>query len=115
MAPVALPVQAAGGHAHVEVGAVLGDGLQQVEDVEGEDPAGLVVVGDLDVEAPPQLVPAHLVLAKQLFERGGVPCVPAGGLREFGDRVVARGRQRHDLLDGERPAPLDLRRDLCAT
>lgn len=85
VAPVRLAVQAAGGDPDVQVHAVLRHRLQQVEDVEVEDPLHLDVV-DAELAAPPQPAPRERVPFQQ-----GVEAARAGGRRQ---------RRPAPLLDG---------------
>src|SRR5690606_836466 len=95
--PVGLPVQAARGHAHVEVGGVGGQGLQDVEQVQVEH-HGVLGVADGHVAAAPQVPPRGGVAVEQAGEVGGVFDGGTGRFPAVADRVVEGRVDGHDLL-----------------
>ena len=110
--PVGLPMPAACRHADVQVCAVRRDGLQQVEDVQVQDRLGpLVGAVHLDVESVP---------GAGARRARGVPAAPRSSAAlaiarpasspALGDRAVARGVERDDLLDRHRLRPAVPRR-----
>lgn len=100
--PVGLAVQPPGRNARVEVGGVLGVGLQQVEQVEVER-HGAVEVG-LDPAAAPQFGPARGVGGGQLGEVGCLGGQPVDRPPRCSDGRVPRGGDGDGLLHGDRPA-----------
>ncbi len=97
---VRLAVQSPGGYAHVQLGRVRGESLEQVEQVQAQDAAGLT--GDVQVGPPPQPVPGRGVRGEQ-FRVIGRPChIVDGGQRRITDRRVTGGVQGHDLFDHAR-------------
>ena len=104
VAAVGLAVQAAGRDADVEVDAVRGHGLQQVEDVQAEDQRGPDGPLDLHVAAVPEVVPRQLVAGQDVVEPARAVELVAGRLPGFADTGVAGRAEGHELLHGDRPA-----------
>lgn len=97
VAAVGLAVQAPGGYAGVEFGGVRGEGLQDLEEVQAEDEAGLV--GHVQFGTAPQVAPGGALVGDELVEGGGGAGVLHGGVAGVGDGPVVAGVQGDDLVD----------------
>jgi hypothetical protein len=97
---VCLAMQSAGRDSDVEVHAVLGSGLQQVEDVQPDHPQR-VGVPDFNVCPSPQAGPGALMTLEKLVE---ARC-PAQRVhrrhRRLEDRAVVRGEDGRQFVDGD--------------
>ena len=113
VAAIGLPVQASGRHADIEVDRVVGDRLQQVEDVEVDDQARLfAAVLEPQLEPLPKVVHADDVRLEQLLEPGRAFERAARLAGRLGDRRIATGVEADDLVDRHRRARIEVDRDL---
>ncbi|GHE55863.1 hypothetical protein GCM10017771_78520 [Streptomyces capitiformicae] len=87
------------GDADVQVGGVRGERLQDMEQMQPEDTAGLA--GHLQVGPAPQQVPRGEVGLQQLVEAGCVTDPVHGCLQRIVDRRVAGGEQGDGLVHGD--------------
>jgi hypothetical protein len=100
-------MQPSGRHPDVEVDGVLGHRLEQVEDVQVEGAGDLLVAvaAQVDVAAPPELVPGQGVPLQQLVEPLGQPADPSTRrVAVLGNGPVLGGEQGHELLHRDRLA-----------
>lgn len=97
MPAVRLSVQAPRRHPDIQLGGVLREGLEEVEEVQTQNPAGLS--GDLQLGLPPQVLPGAAVRRAQLPEVRGQHHGVHGRVQRTVDRRVAGGVQRHRLVD----------------
>ena len=88
MPVVGLAGQSPGGDADVEVGRVLGDGLQQVEHVQPHGQSGVIGAGQLQVAARPQVVPPQHVPGEERLEIRCVADLVPRFLGGFGDGPI---------------------------
>ncbi len=101
---IRLAVQSAGRHPDVEILAVVGDGLQQMEQMQSQDAQFVCVVFEFDRQPFPDVRPGNRVRITYLGESPltAKPTLgPRSGLRR---RDVAPGDQGDDLVHGQRPA-----------
>ena len=113
VAPVGLPVPAAGRNADIQMDAMGGDGLQQVEDVQVQDRLGpLVRAVQLDVEPVPEAIPRPLMAGHQSREARRRPGRLPRVQQALGGYAVPGGVQGDDLLHRRRVALLQLEGEL---
>ncbi len=91
-------MQAARGHAHVEVGGVRRQGLQHVEGAQADVPLG-VWTRHLQPGPFPQVTPGDLVLFQEFAEAGRESGPAQRGRGHVGERQVARRGECHRLDD----------------
>ncbi|TWH16406.1 hypothetical protein L618_002400000100 [Rhodococcus rhodochrous J45] len=107
-------MQSAGGHSHIEVGGVTRDGLQQVQQMKAYDPGLVRVVGKIDVDAVPQVLPCQNMPIQDLVEAAYTGEQTLGGVGRLGDGVIAAGEHGRGLLDDDCTAGLEVDGDQVA-
>jgi hypothetical protein len=111
---VCIAVQPAGRNSDVEVLAVVGDRLQQMQQVQPQDAQFVGVVFEFDRQPLPQVRPGDHVRIPYVGKSLLAVQSSLGSHRRFGGGDVAPGDQRDDLRHGQRLARRQLSDDHVA-
>ena len=106
MPAIGLAVESAGRHPGVEVGGVTGTDLEDVRDVQPQQPLHALVSRHPHVAYTPQFVPCRGVALECTGEVGVAGRRPGRPHQRVADRRIPRGVERHHLLDPRRRALL---------
>ena len=114
VAAVGLAVQATRRDADVEVDAVRGQRLQQVEQVQVQNQVRPFTPRESKIASLPQVVPGKDVARERVGEVGGASYLLPRLDSRFGDGAVLRGVEGNDLLDGVAASLVQIELDVLA-